>query len=91
MTAIARAGGRASREHTRVPRRAANRRGGLKRMHARPVTVVHSRNGEEAKGERDEKRMGRKANERVLAYTGSHRGRNGMPRSCPVIPRARAH
>lgn len=56
MTAIARAGGRASREHTRVPRRAANRRGGLKRMHARPVTVVHSRNGEEAKGERDERR-----------------------------------
>ncbi|OMY96661.1 hypothetical protein AQ932_18010 [Burkholderia pseudomallei] len=60
-------------------------------MHARPVTVVHSRNGEEAKGERDEKRKGRKANERVLAYTGSHRGRNGMPRSCPIIPRARAH
>ncbi|EDO92315.1 conserved hypothetical protein [Burkholderia pseudomallei Pasteur 52237] len=55
------------------------------------MTVVHSRNGEEAKGERDEKRMGRKAKERVLAYTGSHRGRNGMPRSCPVIPRARAH
>lgn len=55
MTAIARTGG-VSREHTRVPRRAANRRGWLKRMHARPVTVVHSRNGEEAKSEWDERR-----------------------------------
>ncbi|PJO61426.1 hypothetical protein CWD85_00860 [Burkholderia pseudomallei] len=44
-----------------------------------------------AQRRRSEKRMGRKANERVLAYTGSHRGRNGMPRSCPIIPRARAH